>query len=194
MDFILASNNPGKLEEMQKILTVRGFDAQSQSEAGINLSVEETGTTFLENARLKAEMIVRLTGRPAIADDSGLIVEALDGRPGVDSAIYGGVDCKSDKERCCLLLSEMAGIENRRAKFQSTIVALFPNGVEVVSVGEWEGEIALAPYGNGGFGYDPVFFIPGLGKTAAQLTSEEKNEISHRAKALGIFCTKLEQI
>ena len=163
-----------------------------ESEAGVDVDVEETGTTFEENSRLKAEAVMKESGMPAIADDSGLCVDALNGAPGVYSARYGG-EGLDDVGRYRLLLENMKGQMPRTAKFVSVITCCFPNGDVISARGECPGTIAFAPMGEGGFGYDPVFFIPGLKKTFAQLTPEEKNAISHRGKALELFKAKLEE-
>ena len=195
MRYILASNNKGKLKEMKAILADFGAEVVSQSEAGSPLEAEETGTTFEENALIKARAACKALSEPAIADDSGLavglVVDALNGEPGVYSARYGG--CTTDEERVELLLKNLGGAENRRAKFVSCIACVFPNGDVITARGECEGEITAQPRGNGGFGYDPVFEIPGTGKTMAELLPEEKNAISHRGKALRIFEMKLRE-
>jgi len=193
MELILASNNEKKLKELREILKSMGHTVRSQREAGLDFIVEETGRTFLENARLKAQAVVDITGAAAIADDSGLMAEALDGAPGVDSAYYGGDSCKTDRGRFEYLLRQMEGKENRQAKFVSTIVCIFPDGREIAARGEWYGELLHAPQGDGGFGYDPVFYIPELGLTAAELSSEQKNRLSHRGKALQEFKEKWEK-
>ena len=189
MKFILASHNKGKLAEMQKILGELGVEVVLQSDLGLDLEPEEDGATFTENARIKARAVMEASGLPAIADDSGLCVDALNGAPGVYSARYGGLD--SDPERCRLLLSNMRGATNRAAHFHTAIVCAFPNGDTLTAEGDCAGTIAFAPMGDGGFGYDPVFFVPSLRKTFAQLTAEEKNAISHRGNALRSFAAEL---
>lgn len=191
MKFVLASHNQGKLAEMQRILGQLGVEVVLQSELGLALEPEETGTTFTENARIKAEAVMQASGLPAIADDSGLCVDALNGAPGVYSARYGG-EGLDDTGRYWLLLENMKGQMPRTAKFVSVITCCFPNGDVLTARGECPGTIAFAPQGEGGFGYDPVFFVPPLKKTFAQLTAEEKNAISHRGKALEVFQVKLE--
>lgn len=193
MRYILASNNKGKLKEMKAILEGFGAEVISQGEAGLSIKAEETGTTFEENALIKAKAACKALNEPAIADDSGLSVEALDGAPGVYSARYGGEACRNDADRIRLLLKNLEGKENRNAKFISCIACVFPNGDEITARGECDGTIALEPRGEGGFGYDPVFEIPGTGKTMAELSDEEKNMISHRGKALRIFKEKLRE-
>ena len=190
MKFVLASHNQGKLAEMQRILGQLGVEVVLQSELGLALEPEETGTTFTENARIKAEAVMQASGLPAIADDSGLCVDALNGAPGVYSARYGGPEL-DDAGRYRLLLENLRGQTPRTAKFVSVITCCFPNGDVITARGECPGTIAFAPMGEGGFGYDPVFFIPGLKKTFAQLSAQEKNAISHRGRALALFQQKL---
>lgn len=193
MRFILASNNKKKLLELGEILSNTGAKVISQSEAGLDLEVEETGTTFEDNALLKAEAACKALGEPAIADDSGLVVEALNGEPGVYSARYGGDSCTSDEERTSLLLSNMTDKNDRRAKFVSCIACVFPNGEIITARGECHGVITHEPRGEGGFGYDPVFEFPETGKTMAELSHEEKNAVSHRGQALKNFEMKLRE-
>ena len=190
MRFVLATHNPGKLREMGEILKDLGIEVVSPKDLGITVDVEETGTTFAENAMLKAKTVCQAAGLPAIADDSGLCVDALNGAPGVYSARYGGLD--SDPERCRLLLGNMRGATNRAAHFHTAIVCTFPNGDTLTAEGRCDGSIAYAPLGEGGFGYDPVFLLPGTGKTFGQLSQEEKSAVSHRGKALKEFAGKLE--
>ena len=192
MRLVLASKNQKKLAEMNDILSHLGIQVCSEAEAGVDVEVEETGTTFEENSLLKAKAVMEASGLPAIADDSGLCVDALSGAPGVYSARYGGPDL-DDAGRYRLLLENMRGQSPRTAKFVSVITCCFPNGDVLTARGECPGTIAFAPMGEGGFGYDPVFFIPALKKTFAQLTSEEKNAVSHRGKALELFKQKLEE-
>ena len=192
MKLVLASKNKKKLAEMNAILSQLGIEVCSEAEAGVDIDVEETGTTFEENSLLKAQAVMEASGLPAIADDSGLCVTCLNGAPGVYSARYGG-EGLDDVGRYQLLLANMRGQLDRSAKFVSVITCCFPNGDVITARGECPGTIAFAPMGEGGFGYDPVFFLPGLKKTFAQLGSEEKNAISHRGKALEIFKGKLEE-
>lgn len=186
MKVVLASHNQKKMVEMKAILSQMGVEVLSQAEVGMDLEPEETGTTFEENARIKAQAVMQATGLPAIADDSGLMVDALGGDPGVYSARYGGPGL-DDTGRWQLLLKNMAGESNRACKFVSVICCAFPDGGEVMARGECPGILAQGPSGDGGFGYDPIFYLPQLGKTMAQLTSAEKNQISHRARALAGF-------
>ena len=180
MKLVLASKNEKKLREMNDILSGMGVEVCLQADVGIDIDVEETGTTFEENSRLKAQAVMEASGLPAIADDSGLCVDALNGAPGVYSARYGG-EGLDDVGRYRLLLANMSGI-----------TCCFPGGDVLTARGECPGTIAFAPMGEGGFGYDPVFFLPKLKKTFAQLTAEEKNAISHRGLALEAFQAKLE--
>lgn len=190
MKFVLASQNQHKLAEMNLILSAHGVEVVLQSELGLHVEVEETGSTFAENAMLKARAVMEASGLPAIADDSGVCVDALQGAPGVYSARYGGPDL-DDVGRYRLLLNVMQGQTNRSAHFTSAIACIFPNGDTIEAEGECPGTIAFAPMGDGGFGYDPVFFLPQLKKTYAQLTPEEKAAVSHRGKALAVFEEKL---
>lgn len=192
MRAVLASKNPKKLVEMQKILSAQGVEVLLQSQAGVDVEVEETGTTFEENALLKARAVMEASGLPAIADDSGLCVDALNGAPGVYSARYGG-EGLDDTGRYRLLLENMRGMLDRRCKFVSVICCVFPNGDVLTARGECPGTLAYAPKGEGGFGYDPIFFVPERKKTFAQLTQEEKNAISHRGLALKEFQQELER-
>ena len=189
--FVLATHNPGKLKEMSAILAELGIQVVGPDELGIDVEVEETGTTFAENAMLKARAICAASGLPAIADDSGLCVDALNGGPGVYSARYGG-EGLDDRGRTMLLLENMRGQTTRAAHFACAICCVFPSGDTLTAEGRCEGAIAFAPMGEGGFGYDPVFLVPEKAKTFSQLTAEEKNEISHRGKALEAFAKKLE--
>ena len=192
MELVLASKNPKKLVELDTILSQLGVQVCSEAQAGVDVEVEETGTTFEENSLLKAKAVMKASGLPAIADDSGLCVDCLGGAPGVYSARYGG-EGLDDTGRYRLLLENMKGQMPRTAKFVSVITCCFPNGDVISARGECSGTIAFAPMGEGGFGYDPVFFLPELKKTFAQLTAQEKNAISHRGKALAAFREKLEE-
>ena len=190
MKVVLASHNKKKMVEMRTILSAMGVEVLSQAEVGVDLEPEETGITFEENARIKARAVMEATGLPAIADDSGLCVDALNGAPGVYSARYGGPGL-DDVGRYKLLLENMRGQLDRRCKFVSAICCCFPNGDTVTARGECQGTLAYAPKGADGFGYDPIFFVPGLKKTFAELLPEEKNAISHRGNALAIFRDRL---
>lgn len=191
MKFVLATHNPGKIREMSDILSHLGVEVVSPADVGVTVEVEETGTTFAENAMLKAKAICAASGLPAIADDSGLCVDALNGGPGVYSARYGGAGL-DDRGRYMLLLNSMRGQTTRAAHFSCAIACAFPNGDTLTAEGRCDGAIAFAPLGEGGFGYDPVFLVPEKGKTFGQLTAEEKSQISHRGKALREFSTQLE--
>lgn len=192
MKMVLASRNPHKLTEMSAILKELGIEVVLESEVGVDVEVEETGTTFEENAALKAEAVMRASGLPAIADDSGLCVTALGNGPGIYSARYGG-EGLSDKERYQLVLNGLSGQLDRSAKFVSCICCAFPNGDKVTARGECAGVISHVPRGADGFGYDPIFLVPQKKKTFAELTAEEKNAISHRGVALQKFKTELEK-
>lgn len=191
MKFVLASHNKNKLRELQEILGGLGVEVVLQSELGLDLEPEETGTTFTENALLKARAVMEASGLPAIADDSGLCVDALQGAPGVYSARYGG-EGLTDQERYLLVLRGAAGQFPRTCRFQCAVCCCFPDGKVLTAEGKCEGTVAFTPMGEGGFGYDPIFFVPKLKKTFAQLTPEEKNAISHRGQALRAFAQELE--
>ena len=190
---ILASNNQKKLLEMQTLLTDLGIEIISQRDAGCDFEVEETGETFEENAYLKASAVTAATGEIAVADDSGLMVDALDGAPGVYSARFTGNHADTDEQRYLFLLEKLQGVSDRKAKFVSCICCTFPNGDVLRARGECPGEIALAPSGTGGFGYDPVFLPEGYESTMAELGSEVKNQIAHRGKAIRMFKEELKQ-
>lgn len=192
MKMVLASKNAHKLAELSSILSQQGVEVVLESDAGVDVDVEETGTTFEANALLKARAVMEATGLPAIADDSGLCVDALNGAPGVYSARYGGPGL-DDAGRYKLLLENMRGMLDRRCRFVSCICCCFPGGDTLTARGECHGTLAYAPKGEDGFGYDPVFFVPGLKKTFAQLAPEEKNAISHRGVALEQFAEKLRE-
>ena len=186
MKTVLASKNAHKLQEISKIVNKFGLELVLQSDLGIDIDVEETGTTFEENSMLKAQAVMEATGMIAIADDSGLVVDALNGEPGIYSARYGGEQCKNDVERYEYLLKQMEHIPDgeRGAKFVCVITLVLPDRTAIVAHGECCGEILRAPCGEHGFGYDPVFYVPEEGKTMAEMPEERKNEISHRARAL----------
>lgn len=186
MKVILASRNEGKLREMRIILSKYGMDVVSRDDAGIPaFEVEETGTTFEENSYLKAKAIMEASGCPTIADDSGLVVDALGGEPGVYSARYAGEGC-TDDDNNELLLRKMESVPDgeRSARFVSVITMLFPDGRKLVAKGTVEGRIDRCLDGEGGFGYDPLFIPDGYDRSFGVLSSEIKNSISHRAKAL----------
>lgn len=186
MKVILASRNEGKLREMRIILSKYGMDVVSRDDAGIPaFEIEETGTTFEENSYLKAKAIMEASGCPTIADDSGLVVDALGGEPGVYSARYAGEGC-TDDDNNELLLRRMESVPDgeRSARFVSVITMLFPDGRKLVAKGTVEGRIDRCLDGEGGFGYDPLFIPDGYDRSFGVLSSEIKNSISHRAKAL----------
>lgn len=193
MKLILASNNAHKLREFREILSPLGIEIISQSEAGCHFEVEETGTTFEENAYLKAAAVTQVTGLPAVADDSGLAVDALNGEPGIYSARYTGNHDDSDQERNRYLLKKMENLEQRSARFVSCISCTFPNGDRIDTRGECEGEILRAVSGTNGFGYDPLFRPLGYSCSMAELSGEEKNRISHRGNSLTQFHEKLKE-
>lgn len=187
---VIATTNPGKVREFRRILSPLGVEVCSAAEAGIDAEVEETGTTFAENARLKAEAVMRLSGLPAIADDSGLCVDALGGAPGVYSARWAD----GDMARIEKLLYELRGVpkERRGAHFTSAICCMLPDGGELAAEGHCEGFIGFAPRGENGFGYDPVFYT---GESSfSELTAGEKDAISHRGKALRSFYEQFKNI
>lgn len=192
MKAVLASHNQKKMAEMRAILSELGIEVLSQADVGVDMELEETGTTFEENARIKAKAIMEATGLPAIADDSGLVVDALGGEPGVYSARYGG-EGLDDTGRWQLLLKNMEGKEDRACKFVSVICCAFPDGSQLMARGECHGVVAQGPKGEGGFGYDPIFWLPEKGKSMAELPPEEKNSISHRGNALRVFKEELEK-
>ncbi len=190
MKLIIASNNKGKIKEFKKLLEPMGYEVFSQREADINIEVEENGTTFEENAAIKARAIFKLTGCATLADDSGISVDALGGAPGVYSARYGTPDL-DDEGRTALLLKEMQNVpdDKRTARYVAVIHFIKENGEEISVRGECEGKIGYEPVGENGFGYDPVFIYGD--KTFAQHTEEFKNSVSHRANALKKLALKL---
>jgi XTP/dITP diphosphohydrolase len=171
---VLATHNPGKTREFARLLGDAGIELVSLADCGVTDVPEETGRTFLENARIKAKAALKATGLPALADDSGLCADALYGAPGVDSANFD----------IPWLLRQMEGKTDRRAAFVCQLVLCYPDGREILAAGRCEGEILYSPRGDGGFGYDPVFFLPEKGRSMAELTAEEKNLISHRGVAI----------
>lgn len=193
MKFIMASNNSHKIVELSRILKPLGIDVISAKEADIVLDdVEETGSTFAENAYIKAEAAFKKTGMAAVADDSGLSVDALDGRPGIYSARYAGENA-TDEDKINKLLDEMKNVpdDKRTAHFISSICCIMPDGSKIVAEGICNGKIAKSPQGNGGFGYDPIFMYGN--KSYAELSAEEKDAVSHRGQALRKFKTELEK-
>lgn len=184
MKLVLASDNKNKLREFRTLFENFGVELISKAESGFTEEVEETGETFAENARIKAEAVMRATGLAAVADDSGLCVDALGGAPGVHSARYTGNHDDSDADRYNLLLRNLGGRDDRAARFVCSLCCAFPNGDILTAEGTCEGTILSAPRGENGFGYDPVFRPDGFDRSMAELTMEEKNAISHRGKAL----------
>ena len=195
MRVVLASKNPHKLVEISKITEKFGIELILQSELGVDIDVEETGTTFEENSFLKAEAVMKATGLPALADDSGIAVDALNGEPGVYSARYGFDDSLDDWGRVLLLLKNTEHVPDgqRQAQFVCVITMVTPEGQTIQARGEIHGELTREPAGENGFGYDPIFYYPPLGKTTAELSPEEKNEVSHRANALKLFYEKMKE-
>ena len=183
---VVASGNKGKLREIAEIFT--GFAILSMQEAGFAGDIEETGATFAENALIKARTVCKALGRPALADDSGLCVDALGGAPGVRSARYSG---GGDAENRALLLKNLSGIQSRAAHFSCAVALVFPDGRETVAEGRTEGEILHEERGAGGFGYDSLFYSFDLKKSFAEATEAEKNSVSHRARALAALEAKL---
>ncbi len=192
MKLILASNNAHKLVEIRAILGSEFDEILSMKEAGIVHETVEDGSTFLENAEKKAREIMEISGCCALADDSGLCVEALGGAPGIYSARYAG-EHGDDKANNRKLLRELEGVEDRRAHFACAMVLVRPDGSVVRAEGRMDGVIAFEESGENGFGYDPLFYLPERGCTNAQLTPEEKNAISHRANALHALVKKLRE-
>ena len=195
MKVVLASKNPHKLVEISKITEKFGFDLALQSELGVDIDVEETGTTFEENSLLKAEAVMKATGLPALADDSGIAVDALNGEPGIYSARYGFDESLDDWGRLLLLLKNTEHVPDghRQAQFVCGISFVTPDGQVLQARGEIHGELLRAPVGENGFGYDPIFYYPPAGMSTAQMPSEEKNKVSHRANALNVFYEKLKE-
>jgi XTP/dITP diphosphohydrolase len=179
---VVATRNPGKLKEIQSLLHNFPVILKSLNDFGPIPEVEEDGETFDENAYKKASFTSRILGIPAIADDSGLVVTALEGEPGVHSARYGG-DHLTDMDRCMILLENMKHQSNRQAQFECVISIAVPTGAALTYEARCDGLILDKPKGENGFGYDPVFYYPPLQKTFAEMSPDEKNEISHRAKA-----------
>ena len=195
MKVVLASKNRHKLEEISKITEKFDIELVLQSELGIDIDVEETGTTFEENSFLKADAVMKASGLPALADDSGIAVDALNGEPGVYSARYGFDESLDDWGRLELLLKNTENVPDgqRQAQFVCVITMVTPEGLTIQARGEIHGELTREARGKNGFGYDPIFYYPPLGKTTAELSPQEKNQVSHRANALKIFYEKLKE-
>ena len=195
MRVVLASKNPHKLVEIKQITDKFGFDLVLQSELGIDIDVEETGTTFEENSFIKADAVMKASGLPALADDSGIAVDALNGEPGVYSARYGFDESLDDWGRMMLLLRNTEHVPDgqRQAKFVCVISFITPEGKIIQARGEIHGELTRQPRGENGFGYDPIFYYPPFGQTTAEIPAELKNQVSHRGNALRIFYEKLKE-
>ena len=195
MKVVLASKNKHKLVEISQITEKFGFELILQSELGVDIEVEENGSTFEENSFIKAEAVMKATGLPALADDSGIAVDALNGEPGIYSARYGFDDTLDDWGRLCLLLKNTECVPDgqRQAKFVAVITMVTPEGQTIQARGEIHGELLREARGENGFGYDPIFYYPPYGKTTAEMSPEEKNQVSHRANALKVFYDKLKE-
>lgn len=195
MKVVLASKNQHKLVEISKITEKFGFELVLQSQLGVDIDVEETGSTFEENSYIKAKAVMEATGLPALADDSGIAVDALNGEPGIYSARYGFDPTLDDWGRLQLLLKNAQDIPDgqRHAQFVCVITMVTPEGQTIQARGEIHGQLTREPRGENGFGYDPIFYYPPMGKTTAEMTAEEKNQVSHRANALNVFYNKLKE-
>ena len=195
MKVVLASKNKHKLIEISKITEQFGFELVMESELGLDIDVEETGSSFEENSFLKADAVMKATGLPALADDSGIAVDALNGEPGIYSARYGFDDSLDDWGRLKLLLKNTEQVPDgkRQAQFVCVITMVTPDGNVIPARGEIHGELLREPRGENGFGYDPIFYYPPLGMTTAQMSPEDKNRVSHRANALRAFYEKLKE-
>ena len=192
---VIASNNAGKLREFQRMLAPLGIEVLTQAQLGIS-EAEEPHCTFVENALAKARHVSRASGLPALADDSGICVEALGGAPGVISARYAGENPRSDARNNQKLLQDMQGVADRRAHYYCVLVLVrhADDPQPLIAEGEWQGEIFHEERGEGGFGYDPMFWLPQFGKTAAELSHDEKAAISHRAKALQVLMQRFPRV
>ncbi len=193
MRIIVATKNANKIKEISEVFAPLGFEVISQTDADINIDVEETGDTFEKNALIKARAVALISDDYVLADDSGLCVDALDGRPGVHSARYAG-EGASDAHKIIKLLGEMENEPNRKAKFVTCIAFVCPDGTELVATGEVYGKITKEPSGENGFGYDPIFYSDELNKTFAEATAEEKNSVSHRSRALKALYEELKEL
>ena len=195
MKVVLASKNKHKLVEISKITERFNMELVLQSELGVDIDVEENGTTFEENSLIKAKAVMEATGLPALADDSGIAVDALNGEPGIYSARYGFDDSLDDWGRLQLLLKNTEHVPDgqRQAQFVCVITMITPEGKIIQARGEIHGELLREPKGENGFGYDPIFYYPPMGKSTAEMTPEDKNQVSHRANALRVFYEKLKE-
>lgn len=191
---VVASGNPGKLRELEALLQPLGIGALAQAELGVP-EAEEPHPTFIENALAKARNAARCTGLPALADDSGILADALDGAPGVHSARYAGAP-RSDERNNRKLVEMLREAATRAAHYYCVIVLVrHPDDPQpLIAEGQWHGEVVLEPRGRGGFGYDPYFLLPELGRTAAELETEHKNRISHRGQALAMLASRLQML
>ena len=190
---VLATRNEGKIREFRRILADFPIEIKSLEDFGPIPDVVEDGETFEDNAVIKARHTARILGLPAIADDSGLEVAALGGAPGIKSARYAG-EAADDREKNLKLLNALEGIEDRKARFVCVLAIAVPRGPALIYEGICEGAIALEMKGGNGFGYDPVFYFPPLGKTFAELSADEKNRVSHRGKALSEFQSEFNKV
>ena len=195
MKVVLASKNPHKLVEIDAITKKLGIELILQSELGIDIDVEENGTTFEENSFIKAEAVMKASCLPALADDSGIAVDALNGEPGVYSARYGGDPSMTDHDRLLLLLKNTENVPDgqRQAQFVCVITMVTPEGQVIQARGEIHGELLREERGENGFGYDPIFYYPPAGMSTAEMAPEDKNQVSHRANALKAFYAKMKE-
>ena len=195
MKVVLASKNKHKLAEISKITEKFGMELVLQSELGVDIDVEENGATFEENSFIKAEAVMKATGLPALADDSGIAVDALNGEPGIYSARYGFDESLDDWGRLLLLLKNTEHVPDgqRQAQFVCVITMVTPEGQTIQARGEIHGELLREARGGNGFGYDPIFYYPPFGKSTAEMDPEEKNAVSHRGNALRVFYEKLKE-
>ena len=195
MNVVLASKNKHKLVEISKITEKFGMELVLQSELGVDIDVEENGATFEENSYIKAEAVMKATGLPALADDSGIAVDALNGEPGIYSARYGFDESLDDWGRLLLLLKNTEHVPDgqRQAQFVCVITMVTPEGQTIQARGEIHGELLREARGENGFGYDPIFYYPPFGKSTAEMDPEEKNAVSHRGNALRVFYEKLKE-
>ncbi len=192
---IFATGNNNKLREIREILSGKNYDVVSMKDAGIDVEIIEDGKTFEENALIKARTVCKASGEVALADDSGLEVDALGGEPGIYSARYMGEDTSYDIKNTNII-ERLEGVpdEERTARFVCAMAAVFPDGTEKTFVKTMEGRIGYKIAGENGFGYDPIFYLPEYGKTSAEISPEEKNSISHRGKALRALAEYLESL
>lgn len=195
MKVVLASKNKHKLAEISKITEKFNIELVLQSDLGVDIDVEENGSSFEENSLIKAKAVMEATGLPALADDSGIAVDALNGEPGIYSARYGFDDTLDDWGRLQLLLKNTENVPDgqRQAQFVCVITMITPDGKIIQARGEIHGELLREPVGENGFGYDPIFYYPPIGKSTAEMSPEEKNQVSHRANALKVFYEKLKE-